>query len=139
MKLDRKNKPAVKPVDRAVGARVRFRRMELGMSQEKLADAIGLTFQQVQKYEKGTNRIGSSRLVQIATALQVQPGYFFQGSEVDATTDSKLGDAQAFLGTREGVEIVTLFPSMSKRAQTIVLLLIKNLAGKEDVGDGPLP
>lgn len=67
----------VKPVDAHVGALVRKRRTELGLSQEKLADAIGLTFQQVQKYEKGTNRISSSRLMQIASALDVPPTYFF--------------------------------------------------------------
>jgi transcriptional regulator with XRE-family HTH domain len=66
-----------KPVDVYVGGRVRARRLELGMSQEKLGNAIGLTFQQVQKYEKGSNRIGSSRLMQIANALKVDPAYFF--------------------------------------------------------------
>lgn len=68
------------PIDRHVGARVRMRRMMLGMSQEKLGKAIGLTFQQVQKYEKGTNRIGSSRLVQIGSILQVQVEFFFDGA-----------------------------------------------------------
>lgn len=136
--MDKKNKPAVKPVDREVGSRVRFRRMELKMSQETLAEAIGLTFQQVQKYEKGTNRIGSSRLAQIAAALQVTPGYFFEGTAVGTITGSALTSAQEFMCTKEGVQIVTMFPSMSPRAQHIVLLLIKNLAGKEDVGDGPL-
>ena len=64
-------KKAPNPIDRHVGSRVRMRRMMLGMSQEKLGNALGLTFQQVQKYEKGTNRIGASRLQQIAHILQV--------------------------------------------------------------------
>jgi len=64
-------KKAPNPIDKHVGSRVRMRRMMLGMSQEKLGDALGLTFQQVQKYEKGTNRIGASRLQQISQILQV--------------------------------------------------------------------
>ena len=66
------------PTDRHVGARVRMRRMMLGMSQTKLGDAIGLTFQQVQKYERGTNRIGASRLQHIAHILQVPVSFFFE-------------------------------------------------------------
>ena len=64
------------PIDVHVGSRVRIRRVELGMSQGKLADALGLTFQQVQKYEKGTNRIGASRLQHISGILQVAVAYF---------------------------------------------------------------
>ena len=67
------------PIDKHVGSRVRMRRMMLGMSQEKLGDALGLTFQQVQKYEKGTNRIGASRLQQISLILQVPVAFFFEG------------------------------------------------------------
>ena len=63
-----------------VGSRVRMRRMMLGMSQEKLGAALGLTFQQVQKYEKGTNRIGASRLMQISETLQVPVAFFYEGA-----------------------------------------------------------
>ena len=73
-------KPAQKiprPVDVEVGRRIRSRRLALGMSQEKLGEALGITFQQIQKYEKGTNRVGASRLAQIATTLDVSPAYFF--------------------------------------------------------------
>ncbi|MGO4525489.1 helix-turn-helix domain-containing protein [Microvirga sp. 2MCAF35] len=66
-------------VDRHIGSRVRARRIMLGMSQERLADALGLTFQQVQKYEKGTNRIGASRLLSIAGILDVSFEFFFEG------------------------------------------------------------
>ena len=66
-------------VDRHIGSRVRARRIMLGMSQEKLADALGLTFQQVQKYEKGVNRIGASRLLHIAGILDVSIEFFFEG------------------------------------------------------------
>lgn len=68
------------PIDKHVGSRVRMRRMMLSMSQEKLGDELDLTFQQVQKYEKGTNRIGASRLQQIAAALDVPVSYFFEGA-----------------------------------------------------------
>src|ERR1700749_4595042 len=73
-------KKAPNPTDKHVGARVRMRRMMLGMSQEKLGDSLGLTFQQVQKYEKGTNRIGASRLQQISQILQVPVSFFFEGA-----------------------------------------------------------
>ena len=70
---------APNPVDKYVGSRVRMRRIMLGMSQEKLGDALGLTFQQVQKYEKGTNRVGASRLQQISEILQVPVSFLFDG------------------------------------------------------------
>ena len=73
-------KKAPNPIDKHVGSRVRMRRMMLGMSQEKLGDALGLTFQQVQKYEKGANRIGASRLQQISLILQVPVSFFFEGA-----------------------------------------------------------
>src|ERR1700678_2106155 len=73
-------KKAPNTTDKHVGSRVRMRRMMLGMSQEKLGDSLGLTFQQVQKYEKGTNRIGASRLQQIAHNEQVPGAYFFEGA-----------------------------------------------------------
>src|SRR4030081_721113 len=73
-------KKAPNPTDKHVGARVRMRRMMLSMSQEKLGDAVGLTFQQVQKYEKGANRIGASRLQQIPHILQVPVSFYFVDS-----------------------------------------------------------
>src|ERR1700728_862056 len=73
-------KKAPNPIDKHVGSRVRMRRMLMSMSQEKLGNALGLTFQQVQKYEKGTNRIGASRLQQIAGALKVPVAFFFEGA-----------------------------------------------------------
>ena len=72
-------KNGIHPTDKHVGQRVRMRRLMLGLSQMKLADALGLTFQQVQKYEKGANRIGGSRLQHISQILQVPPAFFFEG------------------------------------------------------------
>jgi transcriptional regulator with XRE-family HTH domain len=74
------NQRSANSVDGHVGSRVRLRRLEMGLSQEKLADQLGITFQQVQKYERGTNRIGASRLHQIALVLQVPITYFFDGA-----------------------------------------------------------
>ena len=68
------------PIDKHVGSRVRMRRLMLDMSQEKLGDELGITFQQVQKYEKGTNRISASRLLEISRALQVPVPFFFEGA-----------------------------------------------------------
>ena len=86
------------PIDRHVGSRVRMRRILLGMSQEKLGEALGLTFQQVQKYEKGTNRIGASRLQQISQTLNVQPAFFFDGAP---TLDNANGNEHAMPGVAE--------------------------------------
>jgi transcriptional regulator with XRE-family HTH domain len=83
------------PIDKHIGNRVRLRRITIGMSQEKLGDALGLTFQQVQKYEKGTNRIGASRLLQIAHILDVGIEFFFEGlpdARVGAPEDSPMAE-----------------------------------------------
>jgi transcriptional regulator with XRE-family HTH domain len=79
-KMNTVRKKAPNPVDQHVGSRVRMRRMMLAMSQTDLGNALGLTFQQVQKYEKGTNRIGASRLQQISRILQVPVVFFFEGA-----------------------------------------------------------
>jgi transcriptional regulator with XRE-family HTH domain len=68
------------PIDKHVGSRIRMRRALLGMTQQRLADSLSLTFQQVQKYEKGTNRVSASRLQQIATLLGVEVGFFYEGA-----------------------------------------------------------
>jgi transcriptional regulator with XRE-family HTH domain len=78
------NQRSANSVDSHVGSRVRLRRLELGLSQEKLAEQLGITFQQVQKYERGTNRIGASRLHQIALVLQAPITYFFEGASESA-------------------------------------------------------
>jgi transcriptional regulator with XRE-family HTH domain len=110
-------KKAPNPVDRHVGSRVRMRRMMLGMSQEKLGNALGLTFQQVQKYEKGTNRIGASRLQQIAHILQVTVAFFFEGAPSGGTATRSEGMSEApspayvsdFLATSDGLALTKAF------------------------------
>ena len=109
-------KKAPNPTDKHVGARVRMRRMMLGMSQEKLGDALGLTFQQVQKYEKGANRIGASRLQQISQILQVTVSFFFEGApnapgyqpdgQTEAPSPAYVAD---FLATSDGLSLTRAF------------------------------
>jgi transcriptional regulator with XRE-family HTH domain len=86
------------PVDVAVGARIRARRNVLGMSQERLADAVGVTFQQIQKYERGTNRVSASRLSQIAEALEVSPAWLFQKTAGGAAGVLGVAEDQAPFG-----------------------------------------
>ena len=84
MKIRKKISSKPDPIDIHVGQRVRLRRVLLGMSQEKLGSALGLTFQQIQKYENGANRIGSSRLYRLSKVLDVNISYFFQGISEEA-------------------------------------------------------
>jgi transcriptional regulator with XRE-family HTH domain len=107
-------KKAPNQIDRHVGGRVRMRRMMVKMSQEKLGTALGLTFQQVQKYEKGTNRIGASRLQQIAGVLGVPVDFFFSGApQLDAPSDGFAEPAspsyEADLLTADGLKLLRAF------------------------------
>jgi transcriptional regulator with XRE-family HTH domain len=113
------------PVDVHVGARVRLRRTMIGMSQEKLGDAIGLTFQQVQKYERGTNRMGSSRLYQVSRVLEVPVEYFFEGYSPAglATSDQGPGLSEAPATSyeapelkRESLELVRIYQRIDDAA-----------------------
>src|SRR5690348_18110321 len=105
------------PIDKHVGSRVRMRRMMLNMSQEKLGDALDLTFQQVQKYEKGTNRIGASRLQQISHILQVPVAFFFEGAPAGGGGPPAAGMGEApspayvsdFLATSDGLSLTKSF------------------------------
>jgi transcriptional regulator with XRE-family HTH domain len=103
------------PIDTHVGSRIRMRRMMLGMSQEKLAASLSLTFQQVQKYEKGANRIGSSRLHLISEILDVPVSFFFEGvpSAVDAASANKSSQnmdyVTDFIATHEGLAMARAF------------------------------
>ncbi len=101
-------------VDRFIGARVRMRRILVGMSQEKLGEALGITFQQIQKYEKGTNRIGASRLHQIARVLSVPIEFFYEGAPMIGTVAGfaeapSAGYVADFLTTSEGLELIKAF------------------------------
>lgn len=123
------NQRSANAVDWHVGSRLRLRRLELGMSQEKLADALGITFQQVQKYERGTNRIGASRLHQIALALQVPITYFFEGagdeSQPTPGTESFVSPLSDALSDAATVRLLRAFaqiedPVLKQKAVTVI-------------------
>ena len=121
------------PIDMYVGSRVRMRRILLGMSQGKLADAIGLTFQQVQKYEKGTNRMGSSRLQQIANVLKVPVTFFFEGSPGRSKLHGKaLSPAYVadFLATSDGLALTKAFMRIKNaKLRRNIVNLVEEIAG----------
>jgi transcriptional regulator with XRE-family HTH domain len=131
------------PIDKHVGARVRMRRILIGMSQEKLGDALNLTFQQVQKYEKGTNRIGASRLQQIGAVLGVPIEFFFEGapsgeSALNTTPTNGFregGDQQYvtdFLATSEGIHLNRSFIKIQDpKVRRRIVELVDALAGIE--------
>jgi len=134
-------KKAPNPIDKHVGSRVRMRRMMLAMSQEKLGNNLGLTFQQVQKYEKGTNRIGASRLQQISLILQVPVAFFFEGapSVAGAARTDGLSEAPSpayvsdFLATSDGLALTKAFMRIgdSKLRRRIVDLVEQIAVGEK--------
>ncbi len=104
------------PVDLHVGVRIRMRRKEMGVSQERLADALGITFQQVQKYERGANRVSASKLWEIATALKMPVAYFYDGlGECQAATAER-DAAQEFMLSTEGIALMAAFPRIVEPA-----------------------
>ena len=120
------------PTDKHVGARVRMRRMMLGMSQEKLGDALGLTFQQVQKYEKGSNRIGASRLQHIAQILQVPVAFFFDGGPgAEGTRGAETASPaylSEFLATRDGLALAKAFMAINdKKLRRCIVALVEEI------------
>jgi len=126
------------PVDVHVGSRVRLRRMLLGMSQEKLGEHLGLTFQQIQKYEKGINRIGASRLYDLSKVLSVPVQFFYEELAV-AGGDGAAGFAERpaesyaveFLGSREGLELNKAFARISDpKVRRSIVELVRAFAGE---------
>jgi len=133
-------KKAPNPIDKHVGSRVRMRRMMLNMSQEKLGDALGLTFQQVQKYEKGTNRIGASRLQQISHILQVPVSFFFDGAPTvpGAPRADGVGEAPSpayvsdFLATADGLALTKAFMRIGDtKLRRRIVELVEQIATSE--------
>lgn len=141
-------KKSPNPIDVHVGGRVRLRRMYIGMSQEKLGELLGLTFQQVQKYEKGANRIGASRLFQISQILGVPVQFFFDDLPAELESSSATGFSEddpaefvmSFVSSSEGLMLNRSFtrikdPTVRKR----ILALVKSLAGVDDGVSDDLP
>ena len=123
------------PVDIHVGSRIRMRRRVMGLSQDDLASQLGLTFQQVQKYERGTNRVSASKLFGIAAVLQAPVSYFFDGlaepesvGASSARDDATENAIRSFLNTTEGLELARRFPLIPKgRLRKQVLELVRAL------------
>lgn len=116
------------PVDRHVGLRIRMRRKELGVSQERLAEAVGLTFQQIQKYERAANRVSASKLWELSRALNTSIGYFYEGLTEMADSELPRESMQDFLLTPEGLELAASFPRIpTPKLRRKVLELVRAL------------
>jgi transcriptional regulator with XRE-family HTH domain len=131
-------KKSPNPIDKHVGSRVRMRRMMINMSQEKLGEKLGITFQQIQKYEKGTNRIGASRLQQIGNVLGVPVSFFFEGAPVadagggfsDSGSPAYVSD---FLATSDGLALTKAFMKVTdSKVRRRIVDLVEAIAAEED-------
>jgi transcriptional regulator with XRE-family HTH domain len=129
------------PIDKHVGSRIRMRRLMLDMSQTDTAAALGLTFQQVQKYEKGTNRISASRLQRLCQVLQVPVAFFFEGTPraiglpepVDANAESP-AYVSDFLATSDGVALVKAFWRIrDAKLRRAIVALVQEVASEPDI------
>jgi transcriptional regulator with XRE-family HTH domain len=131
-------KDSPEPTDKHVGARMRMRRLMLSMSQEKLGTALGLTFQQVQKYEKGSNRISASRLQHISNVLQVSVSFFFDGAP--SLPGAPVGNGPSpspsyvsdFLATSDGLALVEAFMRIKNPAlRRCIVKLVQQIVGDD--------
>src|SRR5215468_4238410 len=131
-------KKAPNPTDRHVGSRVRMRRIMLAMSQEQLAETLGLTFQQVQKYEKGANRIGAGRLQQISQILQVPIAFFFEGAPNALAPHDSSGSALSmaqiddFVSGSNGLRLMRAFMRIDNATlRRRIVMLVQEVAGDD--------
>lgn len=125
------------PIDVHVGSRVRLRRMLIGMSQEKLGEQLGLTFQQVQKYEKGSNRIGASRLYQIAQILGVPVQFFYDDMGTTSVSGQGFSEGEAgenvmdFVSSSEGLALNRAYAKITEpQLRRRILELVRSLSGE---------
>lgn len=128
-------KKQANPVDARVGHRVRLRRMLMGMSQERLGELLGLTFQQVQKYEKGVNRIGAGRLFEIASILSVPVSFFYEDAAAALTAtpgfaeDDESGSVMEFISSGEGLQLTLAFMRIKDpKVRRRILDLVRELS-----------
>jgi transcriptional regulator with XRE-family HTH domain len=135
--LPRKKAPS--PTDQHVGSRVRMRRKMLGMSQEQLAEALGITYQQVQKCEKGANRIGASRLQQISHILQVPVAFFFEGAPNASVPHGSHGSALSmaqiddFISDSDGLRLMRAFMRINNAdLRRRLVMLVQEIADDDD-------
>lgn len=122
------------PVDVHVGARIKLRRKTIGMPQAELATHLGLTFQQVQKYERGANRVSASKLYEIAKKLGTDIAYFFDGLPDPKTGEGAVIDnsVSTFLTSAHGVTVASLYSNLNDTHRNAVLQLLRSLSTKED-------
>src|SRR6516164_4447312 len=139
VRLQLPGKKAPSPTDQHVGARVRMRRKMLAMSQEQLADALGITYQQVQKCEKGANRIGASRLQQISHILQVPVAFFFEGAPNALAPHDSSGSALSmaqiddFVSDSDGLRLIRAFMRIDNATlRRRIAMLVQEIAGDDD-------
>jgi transcriptional regulator with XRE-family HTH domain len=127
------------PIDRHVGSRVRMRRTLIGMSQEKLGEALGITFQQIQKYEKGTNRISASRLQHTARVLGVPIDYFYEGAPQPEASggfaeNPRSGYMADVLTSAEGLKLLKAFAGVKDaRVRRRIIDLVRALGKDDDI------
>ena len=123
----------VHSTDKHVGARLRMRRLMLDMSQGEVANALGLTFQQVQKYEKGANRISASRLQHLCKILDVQVSFFFEGLPEMPEVDGEFAAVTSVLATTDGLALVTAYTSIrDARVRRAIVALVEQIAAEPD-------
>ena len=135
VKLDEAEGP--NPIDRHVGLRIRMRRKELGYSQERLAEAVGITFQQIQKYERAANRVSASKLWELARALDTTIGYFFEGLGEMESAETHGAGVQDFLMSADGLELAVAFMRIGHpRLRRKLVELIRALV-EEDAAEVP--
>lgn len=135
----KENKKRPNPIDIHVGSRIRLRRNMLGMSQEKLGESLGITFQQIQKYEKGTNRVGASRLQAIASILTVPVSFFFEDApghegngQQGLAEDSQTAYVVDFMNSAEGLQLNRAFVRIDDpKVRRKIVDLVKSLASEE--------
>ena len=125
-------------VDVHVGQRIRHRRWTVGMTQQQLADAVGIKFQQIQKYEKGTNRVGASRLQQISEILQVPVSFLFDGGPSGVKTADGFSEGSSpayvsdFLATAEGLALTRAFTRIADaKLRRSIVELVEQIAARE--------
>ncbi len=138
---DPKHAPrAANPVDVHVGTRIRLRRQVLKMSQEKLGDKLGVTFQQVQKYERGSNRVGASRLWKISEVLEVPINFFFDGLSDNFTNgefaeDDQMPIVYEFINSTDGVALAKAVSQIRSKAVRRQLLELARAMAKDSQGE----
>ena len=125
-------KKIANPVDQHVGARIRMQRMVRGLSQTELGKAVGVTFQQVQKYEKGVNRVSASRLQQIANVLKVRPDFFFAETSAKAVGNAgskEIANIEGFISSRDGIALSKAFINIGDpKIRRSIVALVQQIA-----------